>query len=65
MTTTNHKRSFTHVSPLTGNITIRYYHECLHCRKEYTSSRERGLSGWCSHRCETLGLAEAYKRGEL
>ena len=29
MTTTNHKRSFTHVSPLTGSITIRYYHECI------------------------------------
>jgi len=57
--------SITYTSPWTRKTETRYYHECLHCRKEYTSNRERGLSGWCSHRCQTLGLAEAYKRGEL
>lgn len=52
--------SFTYTSPWTGETTTRYYHECLRCRKEYTSRRERGLSGWCSHRCQTLDLADAY-----
>ena len=58
-------KSFTYTSPWTGETETRYSHECLHCRKEYMSSRERGLSGWCSHRCQTLGLADAYRRGEL
>ena len=54
----------THTSPWTGATTTRYRHWCLRCRKEYVSSRWRGLSGWCSHRCQTLALADAYQREE-
>ena len=52
--------SFTYMSP-SGEIQTRYLHECMHCRKEYMSTNERGNSGWCSHRCQTLAMADAYK----
>jgi len=58
-------KSFTYTSPWTGETTTHYRHECLRCRKEYVSSRERGLSGWCSHRCQTLGLADTYRGVEV
>jgi len=54
-------RSFTYISPWTGKTETRYCHECLRCRKEYTATFERGNSGWCSHRCQTLAMADAYK----
>ena len=58
-------KSFTYTSPWTGETETRYYHECLRCRKEYTGTFERGNSGWCSHRCQTLAMADVYKKDVL
>jgi len=58
-------RSFTYISPWTGKTETRYCHECLRCRKEYTATFERGNSGWCSHYCQTLAMADVYKEDVL